>query len=63
MMRTLAPLLALLALLDACESAGLSILATGDWGGVGKPPYFNDVQMANANVRSNALRCSLTAAA
>ena len=48
-------LLSLLALLDASEAAGLSILATGDWGGVGKPPYYNDVQMANANVRSNAL--------
>ena len=52
-MLTLLPLL--LALLDASEAAGLSILATGDWGGVGKPPYYNDVQMANANVRSNAL--------
>ena len=55
MMMRMPTLLSLLALLDAGEAAGLSILATGDWGGVGKPPYYNDVQMANANVRPNAL--------
>eukprot|EP01043_Picozoa_sp_COSAG02_P004585 COSAG02_NODE_121_length_35326_cov_25.450819_17_plen_846_part_00 len=54
-------LFALLELPHAVDAAsGLGILATGDWGGIGTPPYYNDVQMANANAMAGVMADPLT---
>jgi hypothetical protein len=33
----------------------MSLLATGDWGGIGSAPYFNDVEVANANAMAGVM--------
>ena len=38
---------------DAAAQMGL--LATGDWGGQSTPPYYNDVEMANANAMAGLM--------
>lgn len=35
--------------------AQMSFLATGDWGGQGHPPFYNDVEVSNANAMAGLI--------
>eukprot|EP01046_Picozoa_sp_COSAG06_P003436 COSAG06_NODE_134_length_22423_cov_17.315445_17_plen_85_part_00 len=43
------------ACLVASAAGQMSLLATGDWGGIGSAPYFNDVEVANANAMAGVM--------